>query len=201
MDQDHQDILSASFKGDIETVRKLLKKNPELVNAKNSEGGTPLMLATFGHMEIIKLLLEYGADIHAVSQDGTALHLATWEQQQEIVQFLLDQGLDPNSTSASGETALMAAAYKGFASIGRLLLERGVAVNGQTTQGNTDMFNTSPPVVGESALHLAAAYGHRAFVELLLEHGADKDLLDHAGQKPLHWAARHRQDKLFDLLR
>ncbi len=37
-------------------------------------------------------------------------------------------------------------------------------------------------------------------VELLLEHGADKNVLDRAGQKPLHWAARHRQDELLDLL-
>ena len=94
----------------------------------------------------------------------------------------------------------MTAAYKGLYSIGQLLIERGSEVNCQTTEGTTDMFNTSPPVVGESPLHLAATYGHREFVELLLEHGADKNVLDRAGQKPLHWAARHRQDELLDLL-
>ena len=201
MDQNHQDILNASFKGDIETVRILLEKNPALINARNSEGGTPLMMATFGNIDTIKLLLEYGADLKAVGQDGTALHLAVWEGREEIVQFLLDQGIDPNATSNSGETALMAAALKGLTSIGQLLIDRGAEVNCSTTEGTTDMFNTSPPVVGESPLHLAAAYGHKEFIELLLEHGADKDTTDHAGQKPLHWAARHGQDELFDLLR
>ena len=114
MEQDQQDILNASFKGDIETVRNLLRKDPELINAKNSEGGTPLMMATLGHIDIIKLLLEHGADLNTVGQDGTALHLAVWEDQEEIVQFVLDQGMDPNATSGSGETALMAAAYKGL---------------------------------------------------------------------------------------
>ena len=117
MEQDQQDILNASFKGDIETVRNLLRKDPELINAKNSEGGTPLMMATFGHIDIIKLLLEHGADLNTVGQDGTALHLAVWEDQEEIVQFVLDQGMDPNATSGSGETPLMAAAYKGLLGI------------------------------------------------------------------------------------
>lgn len=201
MEKDQETILKASYEGDIETVQNLLRKTPELINAKNSEGGTPLMMATFGHIDIIKLLLEHGADLHAVGQDGTALHLAVWEKQEKIVQFLLDKGIDPNATSESGETALMAAALKGLTSIGQLLIEKGAEVNCQTTEGTTDMFNTSPPVVGESALHLAAAYGHKEFVELLLEHGANKDKTDHVGQKPLHWAARHRQDELFDLLR
>ncbi|MBV7336786.1 ankyrin repeat domain-containing protein [Chloroflexi bacterium TSY] len=201
MSTDVQALLSAALNGDIQTVKRLVEHDPNLIHSRNPEGATPLSMAAGGHIEIVKYLLDQGADITAVGQDGTALHIAAWYGQLDIAALLLDVGIDPNATSESGETALMAAGYKNFVELGRLLIERGADVNAQTTQGTTDMFNTSPPVVGESALHLAAAYGNREFVELLLARGADRSVEDHIGQKPIHWAARHRQDDLFDLLR
>ena len=49
-------------------------------------------------------------------------------------------------------------------------------------------------------LHLAAAYGHREFVELLLASGADRKIQDHTGQTAVHWAARHHRHELIKLL-
>lgn len=95
----------------------------------------------------------------------------------------------------------MAAAYKGFAEIGQLLIDKGAVVNCQTTSGTTDFFNTSSPVCGESPLHLAAAYGHQGFVELLLNNGADRNVRDQTGQTPQHWAARYGQDTLVNSLK
>jgi ankyrin repeat protein len=62
------------------------------------------------------------------------------------------------------------------------------------------MFITSPPVCGEAPLHLAAAYGHREFVQLLLQSGAQKQIRDHTGQTPANWAARYHQNELIRLL-
>ncbi len=201
METDQKAILEHCLKGDIDAVRALLQKNPELIAARNSEGATPLSMAAGGHLEIVKFLLQQGADLNTVGQDGTALHIAVWEAQEEITLFLLERGLDPSATSASGETALMAAGYKGLTQIGMILIEYGAEVNCRTSKGTTDMFDTSPPVCGESPLHLAAAYGHRDFVELLLKNGADKNIEDHTGQRPVHWAVRYKQDELVPLLK
>jgi len=81
------------------------------------------------------------------------------------------------------------------------LIEKGAIINCQTTSGTTDFFQTSPPVCGESPLHLAAAYGHQGFVELLLHSGADINIKDHTGQTPKHWAARYGKDQLINLLK
>ncbi len=95
----------------------------------------------------------------------------------------------------------MAAAIKGHVEIGRLFLEHGAVVNAQTTEGTTDLFMTSPPVVTESALHFAAAYASQEFVELLLANGANKRLKDHSGQMPANWTGRYHKNDLLDLLR
>jgi ankyrin repeat protein len=198
-------FFQASYKGDLESVRRLLADEPDLAKSRGSaawDGATPLTLAALGgHLETARLLIERGASVNPMSDDGSALLMAAWGGHEPMVQLLLQAGADVNLASASGETPLMAAAYKGFAAIAELLLGHGADVNAQTSRGTTDFVNISPPVCGESALHLAAAEGHRRVVELLLTHGASKTLADHCGQRPLHWAARHHRDELFPLLK
>jgi ankyrin repeat protein len=197
-------FIEAAYKGELEVVRSLLRDSPHLARMPGVpawEGHTPLSLAAgAGHMEIAKLLVGQGAEVNPISADGSALLMAAYGGHEAMVAFLLAHGANPNAASKSGETPLMAAAFKGLTPIGRLLIDAGADLNAQTTAGTTDFFNTSPPVCGESALHLAAAYGHRDFVVLLLEAGADKSIQDHCGQRPLHWAARHLHGDLFSLL-
>jgi uncharacterized protein len=203
---DQDAILDAACGGDLGRVRSLIDANPSLATAprrkERYEGATALMLASYGGFEaIVKLLLERGAAVNPVGQDGSALLMAAFAGHAGVVELLLKHGADPNVTSASGETSLMAAALKGHIAIGTLLINRGADVNAQTREGTTDLFATSPPVCGESALHLAAGYGHRGFVELLLERGALKTVTDRGGQRPLHWAARLGRMDLLSLLK
>ncbi len=205
MAENQSEILAASYEGAIDKVKNLLWQNPELARMQGSpdhwEGATPLTLAALGgHLEIAALLIEQGANVNPVSQDGSALLMAVWGDHLPMVQRLLEYGADPNRASASGETPLMAAAYKGFTEIGQWLIEKGAILNCQTTGGTTDFFQTSPPVCGESPLHLAAAYGHKSFVELLLHHGADRNITDHTGQTPKNWAARYGNIDLIESL-
>ncbi len=54
-----QDIFMASYNGDVETVKRLIRQNPELVNSRNSMGRFPLeMTAQTGQVEIVWFLIE-----------------------------------------------------------------------------------------------------------------------------------------------
>jgi ankyrin repeat protein len=64
-------------------------------------GETALHLAAGeGHLEIVKLLLEHGADVNAKTAYETALHLAAGEGHLEIVKLLLEHGADVNAKTA-----------------------------------------------------------------------------------------------------
>jgi L-ascorbate metabolism protein UlaG (beta-lactamase superfamily) len=58
-----QDIFGALRKGDIQTVKALVAKDPKVVNEKDTRGGTPLHFASnAGNREIVAFLIAKGAE-------------------------------------------------------------------------------------------------------------------------------------------
>jgi uncharacterized protein len=91
---------------DIDTVRDLLEKNYPL-NQPSLRGYLPLNQAVIGgHREIVRLLLEYGADPRVAS---TALLRAVQNNDPEIIRMLLEAGASPQAQDAAGKSALDAA--------------------------------------------------------------------------------------------
>jgi ankyrin repeat protein len=76
----------------LQTINKLLSLNANVDSAEHRFGLTPLMMAAkFGNLEVVEMLLSYGADIDCVTIDGrTALCFAAWAGNLEIVHVLLD---------------------------------------------------------------------------------------------------------------
>lgn len=65
-------------------------------------------------IEIIKLLLNHGADINAQNKGGnTPLHLASMSNNEDIVFLLLDHGANINIQNRTGETASQMARSQG----------------------------------------------------------------------------------------
>jgi ankyrin repeat protein len=87
----------AALGGRLEVALLLLKLNME-VNSRNNKGSTPLHLASKGARytekgspDVVRLLLDHGADAHARNLDGqTASEVARGPEQEEIVQLLAD---------------------------------------------------------------------------------------------------------------
>jgi ankyrin repeat protein len=82
----------AALRGQIEVSQLLLKLDVE-VNPQNEEGSTPLHLASLGWEEgsaaIVRLLLDYGADVQVRDFSGkTASEVARGPEQEEIVRLL-----------------------------------------------------------------------------------------------------------------
>merc|ERR1711981_756611 len=64
--------------GDVDTLKKELKKKKDLITAKDKNGWQPIHEgARGGHVEVVRYLVENGADINAKTNNhGTALYMA-----------------------------------------------------------------------------------------------------------------------------
>jgi ankyrin repeat protein len=120
--------------------------------------------AALGKTERVEELLNCMPQLaHSWSADGvTALHLACFYGQEEVVQRLLEAGADfsVRARNEQGSTPLQEAAGNGHSDIVLLLLAHGAEVDTRNHQGWT-------------ALHLAASQGHQDVVEVLLLSGPD----------------------------
>ena len=144
--------------------RRLVKANPQAVNAKGEAGWRPLMYAAlYGGADAIKLLIERGAFVNERNDaGGTALMYAV--DDFEKTKLLLERGADPNLRSGEGRTALLiAVANSGSYSVVKLLLEKGA-----------DAKLNLPD--GRGALGLAVNSLDPQVLQLLLARGANKPL-------------------------
>ena len=67
--------------------------------------------ALYGHLEVVRLLLEAGADQNVARQNGaTALMDAAIYGHSKVVRLLLEAEADQNTATQDGTTALMVAA-------------------------------------------------------------------------------------------
>ena len=106
------------------------------VNALNSKGESPLMLAALkGHKEMAEQLIKKGADINKTG--WTPLHYAASSGQTAIISLLLDQHAYIDAESPNGTTPLMMAAMYGTGEAVDLLVAEGADTRLKNQQGMT----------------------------------------------------------------
>jgi len=129
--------------------------------------------------------------------------------------------LDVNKVDANGRTALMMAAFEGFAEVVELLLDHGSEVDRRDGAGRTALMYASsgpfPQTVelliqrgadinlidtteGWTALMFAASEGHQPVVDALLRHGANLEIADQDGDKAIDHARYRGQIHIVALL-
>jgi ankyrin repeat protein len=108
------DLTVAAALGDAAQVGRMLDADPDRINEKRPSGRRPLSAAVhFGHDEIVRLLLERGADPtweETTAPRGLSLHEAARAGNRALVELLLAHGADPDSTVDSSGSATFAAA-------------------------------------------------------------------------------------------
>lgn len=131
-------LACASLKGHESVIRQLLEHGAD-VNLVGGYYDSPLASASWGGQEaIVRLLLECGADVNlAKGGYGSALAAAVWHNSHEkplhrneltrknIVQLLLEKGVQVNLKDQHGCTALMHASKNSYEDIVTLLVENG----------------------------------------------------------------------------
>jgi|APSaa5957512622_1039677.scaffolds.fasta_scaffold25166_3 uncharacterized protein len=188
--------------GDVARVQSFLDQGVNINERAPCSGAAPLDAAIFGdHLPLVRYLIQRGADANGVGYgDNTALMAAANQGNSEVVELLLNEGADPNLASpVTGETPLHAStshAYKeGMLDCVRLLLSVGANPNVKTKADiPTDRYYRDTRLVGETPLHLAAAYGDEEMIRSLLQAGADPSIRDDRGDSALTWFSRHRRN-------
>ena len=120
------DIQHAAASGDLDAVKSLLSKNPELATQRDSFGLTPLhAAASGGHKDVVLLLLENKADPNAQAYAGvTPLISAINADKPEVVAVLLEHGANANARGPDGRAAIDIAQQKGQTSIVEMLRKK-----------------------------------------------------------------------------
>ncbi len=169
---------------------ELLKNNN--VNAKDNYEETPLMsaLRNNSNKEVIQVLIDAGADVHARYKDGWSLLMwASMNKNKEVIQFLLDNDVDVNARGEDGFTALMVASkITSNPEVIKMLLDNDADVHVRSIHGWTSL--------------MLASWGSRNLevIQLLLDSGADVNARNDNGGTSLMIASRNNTIEAVELL-
>ena len=101
---------------------------------------TPLhFAATYGHLELARVLLAHGADVDDATPGETPLDRAVIMHDAPLAALLLEHGANPDHPSAAGLTALHRAAIRGHTELVGLLLAHRANPDARDRSGRTPL--------------------------------------------------------------
>lgn len=186
------EFLMAAARGDLDAISSFLDDGMN-INAKGDSGGTALHAAAFfGQPEIVEFLIEKGIDVSILDNSGnTALGSAksdweavkgigqfirielekeSWQQGQgEVIALLEKVSADTKVSNPELIQPFHLAVVTGNLEEVKRLIDEGVYIDAPTQDGGT-------------ALTVAAFFGKDEIFEMLVENGANLDVVDGQGQ-------------------
>lgn len=166
-----------------------------LVNAKNSNGETPVFAAIKADSPMtIEILHQKGAVLDtndALARDNlgnTPVHACVRWNAKNSIRMVTELGSQINAQNISGKSALSDAARSGKREMAVLLLELGADVNSTDSTGKTPLFD-------------AVENNDEKLVNLLLKNGANPSIQEMYGRNAYHEAALSANIEIIDAVR
>ena len=135
-------IMKAINNNDIDTLHTLIQQGVN-VNELDANQDAPLVIAAYkGYTEIVKILLEAGADVTAVDpgMKATALHAAAYAGRTEAAKLLVAYKIDIDKQGPyNGYTALHDAIWQNNIETAKVLIEAGANLQIKSKEGQTPL--------------------------------------------------------------
>jgi ankyrin repeat protein len=178
----------------IDAVQRILDDCPGSLEDVNDQGQTPLILAAHAQPQMVRSLLEKGADVGASDRTGaTALHEAACAEHRNCAELLLGHGASISTRDHAGYTPLHIAAIADRHEIIDTLLDAEQKSSFESTiNATTDR--------GETPLAMAVVHSAVAAVRALLRRGADVFKATGQGFTPVHLAILRERIDVVHLL-
>ena len=180
-------LLEKAAEAGLVNIVKVIQKytDKSIIKALNRPYN-PLLFACINmHTEVVKLLLEHGANPDLLGIDGneefmTCLQFACKEEALDMLELLLLYGADPNFHFYPECPPLVEACEYSRMGVVKILLEHGADANLSVRGFRMSLF-------------CACENGHLDIASLLLEYGADINCVDNLCETPLIVAVRYRR--------
>jgi len=215
-------LMRAAHDGLIEDVKRFLKSGAMIDAAESARGTTALMMAAAaGHVDVMKVLLDAGADREKLDKRGRSALLVALDEQQSAAAICLLQAKVKVDVEDSGKyTALTLACRNGDKAAVELLLKLHAKVEASDANSYSPMHVASVLNRKEivellidagagvnvkddnwiTPLMMACQGGAKETAELLIKRGAKIELADRKGNTVLHHAARGRNAAVVQML-
>ena len=160
--------------GDVVGADRWLTEHPSLVGDDAAFWSEGLLAgpANGGSHAMLEMLIHHGARVPTVSKWGRFYYF----KHTDTAELLLQRGMDPNHMNWHYTTLLHHVAADGDIAKARLLLDHGATIDAIDEE-----YRSTP-------LGMAARWGRKDMVELLLKRGADPTLAGDPWATPLAWA-------------
>ena len=212
---DPKSLITALINNEYDRAKEMINNNIEI---NFIQGDFSPLMCSINNIEIMKLLLEKGADVNLKNKSNmTALTIAVISNKQNAVKILLENNADVNVVSnLNDQTPLMFALQNKNLPIIKMLKEKDVDIHAKDSYGNTalmnaitlnsvnmkevkfliantdqiNMFNN----LGMSPLFKAIGLDHIDLVKYLLKNGADIHLKNYRGVTVLDVAKKTKNN-------
>jgi hypothetical protein len=183
----HDEFMFAVKFDDAKAVQTLLKKGADVNASEPIRGETAMMIALRENStQVFEALLQHpNIRLEARASNGdTALMLASYLSNFRAVDLLIDAGAKINQ---SGWTALHYAASVGDTKIMLMLLDKTADIDAKSPNKTTPLM-------------MAVRSGNSSAVQLLLDRGADSNLINEMGLSALDFAIQLEKREIAGLL-
>jgi ankyrin repeat protein len=181
------ELLKAAGAGDLGATKAAIVAGAR-VNASNEWGSTPVMLAAQqGQVDVVRTLLRAGASPDGRGGAMTPLAAAALGGHTEVIKLLLANGAHTDTSTETGESALVLAVRMNRLAAAATLLDAGASLKVRNRQG-------------DGLCMMAVSENFPDMLALLLKNGANPNSPDRDGLTPLYWAEYLKRDELAQLL-